>query len=145
MTDGDFPMVRRVRAAQATLDTWSTRPLKLGTSDCVRMVASHLRRLGYRVKLPPSGSYRTVPGALKALAAAGHASIADALDALGLARIPPAAAAAGDVLLLPATDRLGSLAVAVGNGRVVAYHEDVVGAAVLQPVAFVAAWRVDPR
>jgi hypothetical protein len=133
---------RRVAAAQATLDRFKDRPLKLGRDDCVRMVAFHLRKLGHKVVLPASGSYGTLRSALKELKTRGFASLADALDGMGFERIAPAAAAAGDVLMLPAVDQLGSLVVALGNGRVVGYHEDARGAAVLQPVEFVAAWRV---
>lgn len=139
MTD---PMVRRVAAAQATLDKWSKRPMKLGTSDCVRMAADHLRRLGYKVKLPPSGSYRTINSALKALKARGFDTLAEALDAMGMERIAPASALVGDIVMMPAVDRLGALAIALSNGRVVGYHEDVPAATVLEPLEFVAAWRV---
>lgn len=138
MTD---TLVRRVEAAQKTLDIWSKRPMKLGTSDCVRMAADHLRRLGYKVKLPASGSYRTVNSALKALKARGYETLADALDGIGLERIPPAAAVAGDIIMLPAVDRLGALVIALGNGRVVGYHEDAPAAVVLQPLEFETAWR----
>ena len=138
-------MVRRVEAAQATLDRFRDRPLRLGRDDCVRMVAHHLRKLGYRVKLPAAGSYSTVRAAVKALRARGHASLGDALDALGLDRIAPAAAVAGDILMLPGADQLGALTIALGNGRVVGYHEDAPGAVVLQPLDYDAAWRVSPR
>ncbi|MBM3927857.1 MAG: hypothetical protein FJ335_05275, partial [Sphingomonadales bacterium] len=104
-------MVRRAAAAQATLDTWSKRPFKLGTSDCIRMTADHLRRLGRAVKLPSSGSYRTVNGAVKALGARGFASLEDAIDSLGLERIAPAAAVVGDIVMLPGVDRLGALTI----------------------------------
>ena len=143
MTD---PLVRRTAAAQKTLDTWSKRPMKLGSSDCVRMAASHLRLLGYKVRLPNSGSYRTVRSATKALQAAGYASLEQALDAHGLQRIAPAAAIVGDILMLPGVDKLGGLTVALGNGRVVGWHECAAGGAVvLQPVEYVAAWRAEPR
>ncbi|WP_267433777.1 hypothetical protein [Sphingomonas sp. GM_Shp_1] len=137
----DDPFIRRTRAAQATLDQWSARPMRLGTSDCVRMTAAHLRRLGHKVKLPASGAYRTTRSALKALEERGYTSLADALDAMELERIAPAEAIVGDVLMLPAEDKLGALVVALGNGRVVGYHSDAVGAAVLQPVEYIAAWR----
>ncbi|WP_294189084.1 hypothetical protein [uncultured Sphingomonas sp.] len=138
MTD---PLIRRRDAAQKTLDTWSRRPMKLGTSDCVRMTASHLRLLGYAVRLPSSGSYRTVNSALKALKARGYDNLAAALDDMGLERIAPAAAIVGDVLMLPAADHLNALVVALGNGRVVGYHEEVAAATVLQPIDYEAAWR----
>ncbi|BCI70015.1 hypothetical protein SPKIRA_08450 [Sphingomonas paucimobilis] len=137
----DDPFIRRTNAAQATLDQWKARPMRLGTSDCVRMTASHLRRLGHKVKLPASGSYRSVRSALKALDERGYSSLADALDAMGLERIAPASAIVGDVLMLPAEDKLGALVVALGNGRVVGYHEEAIGAAVLQPLEYVTAWR----
>jgi hypothetical protein len=60
---------------------------------------------------------------------------------MGLDRIAPAEAIVGDLLMLPGVDRLGGLAIALGNGRVVAYHEDVAAAAVLQPLQYLAAWR----
>lgn len=136
------PLIRRRDAAQKTLDAWSGRPMKLGTADCVRMAASHLRLLGYKVKLPAAGSYRTVNSAMKALGARGFGSVEDALDAMGLERIAPAEAIVGDLIMMPGVDNLGGLGIALGNGRVVAYHEDAIGAAVLQPVEYVAAWRV---
>lgn len=133
---------RRATAAQATLDRFKGRPLRLGVNDCVRMAAFHLRKLGYAVKLPPSGSYRTVKSALRALEARGYPDLATALDDLGLERIAPASAMVGDILMMPAEHPLGALAIALGNGRVVGYHEDAIGAAVLQPNQWVGAWRV---
>ena len=139
-------LVVRRDAAQFTLDLWSKRPMRLGEADCVRMVAAHLRRLGYKVKLPPQGSYRTVNSALKALRGAGHDTIGDALDAMGLARITPAAAIVGDVILMPAEHDLGALVVAMGNGRVAGWHDDYAeGVVVMQPLQMIAAWRADPR
>ncbi|WP_426256044.1 DUF6950 family protein [Sphingomonas sp. DC2300-3] len=135
-------MVRRRDAAQKTLDVWSKRPLRMGTSDCVRMGASHLRLLGHQVKLPASGSYRTVNSAVKALNARGFDSVEAAIDAMGMKRIAPAAAIVADLLMLPGVDRLGGLAICLGNGRVVAYHEEVATAAVLQPLEYVTAWSV---
>lgn len=142
----DHALIRRRDAAQRTLDVWSKRSQRLGTADCVRMVAAHLRLLGYQVKLPPAGSYRTVNSAMKALREAGFATIGDALDALGLERVAPAATIVGDVMLMPAAHELGALVVVMGNGRVAGWHEDVPGGAiVMQPIEMVAAWRVDPR
>lgn len=135
---------RRVAAAQATLDQFAGRPFRWGRADCARLVAAHLRRLGYRVQLPAAGSYASPRSAIKALAARGFASLGEALDALGLERIAPAAALPGDVVELPSIDRLGSLAIVLTNGRVVGFHQHAVGAAVLQPREWVAAWRARP-
>lgn len=142
----DHPLIRRRDAAQTTLDTWSTRPMKLGSADCVRMIASHLRLLGHTVKLPPQGSYRTVNSAMKRLRIAGHDTLADALDAMGLERITPAATIVGDIILMPAEHELGALVVVMGNGRVAGWHDDHAGGVVvMQPLQMVAAWRADPR
>lgn len=141
----DHALIRRRDAAQATLDTWSKRPLKLGTADCVRMAASHLRLLGYKVKLPPAGSYRTIASAMTRLKISGYASVAEAIDALGLERITPAAAIVGDIILMPAEHELGALVICMGNGRVAGWHDDVAGGVVvMQPLMMTAAWRAEP-
>lgn len=140
-------LVRRRDAAQDALDHWRPRKWRMGESDCVRMFARHARHLGHKIKIPPARSYRTVKGALKKLEELGHASLPEAIDALGFARIAPAAAVVGDLLQLPSEDdRLPALTIALGNGRVVGWHEAIAhgGADVLQPLEFVTAWRLDP-
>lgn len=133
-------IVRRVAAAQATLDQFQGRPFAFGSDDCARMVVFHLRQFGLKPRIAKAGSYSTLLGARRALARAGFATLADAVDAQGLLRIPPAAAVVGDLLMMPGVDDFGALAVALGNGRVLGWHEDAEGATVLQPVEFVAAW-----
>lgn len=136
----------RTRAAQATLDQFKVKPFKMGQRDCVRLAAAHLRRLGYKVTLPPAGSYGTIKMAMKKLKERGFADLIEAVDAHGLSRIAPAAAVVGDLLAMPAEGPFGcGLVVALGNGRVVGYHQDLVGAGVLQPTEYVTAWRVVPR
>lgn len=135
-------MVRRVAAAQATLDRFKNVPFAFGSNDCARMAVFHLRQLGHRPKIAKAGTYSTLLGARRALARAGFATLADAIDAQGVFRIPPAAAIVGDLVMLPGVDDLGALGVALGNGRVIMWHEDAEGACVCQPVKFVAAWSV---
>jgi len=137
------PLQRKVAAAQATLDRFKDRPFRFSRNDCVRMVAYHLRRLGHQVRLPAAGSYASARSARAALDARGFATLSEGIDALGFERIPPAAAVAGDIVELPG-DGLGSLNVALGNGRVVGFHQDAVGATVVQPIEWIAAWRVVP-
>lgn len=143
----DHALVRRVKAAQATRDEWWEAPWRMGHADCVRMAASHLRRMGHTVRLPPAGSYRSVRSATMKLNARGFASLADAMDKMGFPRIAPAAALVGDVIELPSEiGELGTLTVALGNGRVLGWHDDAPkGACVLQPVDWIAAWRVEPK
>lgn len=146
--EASHEMVRRVEFAQATLDEWRDKPFRLGRRDCARMVAWHLRKMGHSVRLPPSGSYATAKSAKAALAERGHGSLLDALDSFGFVRIPPAAARPGDVLAipsLPGEEDIGCLMVALSNGRAVGYVDGVEGATTLQPLEYVAAWRVMPK
>ena len=135
-------MVRRVAAAQKTLDAFRRRKFRWGRSDCVRMAAFHLRQLGHRVKLPPSGSYNGLRAGKAALEAAGYASLREAMDGLGFERIASAAALVGDVIEVESENELGALNVVLSNGRSVGYHPDAEGAAVLQVHEPLAAWRV---
>lgn len=141
----DHFLIRKRDAAQDALDHWSKREFKLGSADCAQMTARHLRQLGYSVKMPPSGSYRTARGAVRAMRRLGHESLTAWLDSLGLERITPASAVAGDILQLPAEHPLGALAVALGNGAALAWVEDLPsGATTIRPLAFSTAWRVQP-
>lgn len=133
---------RRVDATQATLDRFKDVPFEWGRFDCVRMAAHLLRQAGYKPSLSAGGTYRSLLGAKKALKKAGFDTLADALDSLGLERITPAATVVGDIIEWPSENELAALGIALGNGRMVAYHPDSAGACVLQPVEFVAAWRV---
>lgn len=136
-------MIRRQQAAQAAVARFKAQPWQLGKNDCVRLAAFVLRKMGHRPQLGKAGSYTTGAGALRALKRAGHATLAEALDALGLERIPPAAALPADIVMIPGEAPLdGALTIAVGNGRVLGFHEDVGAAEILQPVEFITAWRV---
>jgi hypothetical protein len=136
-------LLRRQQAAQAAVDRFKGQPLAYGKNDCVRLAAFVLRKMGRRPQLAKAGSYSTALGAARALQRAGFEDLATAVDALGLPRIAPAAAWVADLVLLPAEGPFGgALSVAVGNGRVLGYHEDVDGADILQPVQYLAAWRV---
>lgn len=131
----------RTAAAQATMDRFAEQPFQWGKNDCARMVAYHLRKLGYPVRLAKAGTYASALGAKRALDRLGFGSLREAVDSYGLMRIPPAAAIIGDIIELPAEDRFGALGVALGNGRVLAYHQDAVGAVVIQPTDYATAWR----
>ncbi len=136
-------MIRRQQAAQAAVDRFKGEPWELGKNDCVRMAAFVLRKMGHRPQLGKAGSYKTGAGSLLALKRAGYDTLAAALDGLGLERVAPAAARVADIVMIPGEAPLdGALTIAVGNGRVLGYHEDLVGADILQPVQFIAAWRL---
>ncbi|SNS53062.1 hypothetical protein SAMN06295912_108112 [Sphingomonas laterariae] len=131
-------------AAQATLDRYRGQPFRFGRYDCCRLAAFHLRQLGYKPALARGGSYSSALGARRALARAGFASLAEALDTLGLERIPPAAAIVGDIVQADGEDAFGALAVVLGNGRIIGWAEGHDGAEVMQMIAMNTAWRVPP-
>ncbi len=135
-------LIARQKAAQATVDRFRGAPFTYGKNDCVRMAAFVLRQRGHRPQLGKAGSYKTALGALRALKRAGYVTLSEGLDALGLQRIPAAAVLPCDIVMVPGEAPFdGSLAVAVGNGRVLGYHQDCVGAEILHPLEFIAAWR----
>jgi hypothetical protein len=142
------PMLRRRDAAQATVKRFEGRKFKWSTNDCVRLAAFTLRRLGYKPPMPKAGSYRSALGARQALKAAGFDSLEAALDSLGLPRIAPAAAVAGDILGLPADDGGDwvGLSVALGNGRALAFQGGRcrIGEPKYPEGVKVLCWRVDP-
>ncbi|RIA37470.1 NlpC/P60 family protein [Hephaestia caeni] len=134
-------MQRRVAAAQATRDRFYGKPFKWGERDCGQLAKWHLRKIGCPFKpaarLP---RYYSLLGAKKALAKLGHTNLIELMDA-NFERIPPAAALPGDVIAVPG-EELGALSVYLGNGRVIGFHPDALGACVAQPVEYEAAWRV---
>jgi len=134
--------IRRQQAAQAAVYRFKGQPWELGKNDCVRLAAFVLRRMGHRPQLGKAGSYSTGAGALRALKRAGFDTLADALDALGLERVPPADARVADIVMVPGEEPLdGALMIAVGNGRVLGFYEQSLQAEVLQPTSFITAWR----
>ena len=137
-----LPMIARRDAAQAAVDRFDGQPFVWGKNDCVRLSAFVLRKLGHKPNLARAGSYSSLLGAKRALARTGFASLEAALDALGLPRIPPAAATTGDIVGLPGEGDWTALTVAVGNGRVLGFMEGRGG--IMQPVTTVTAWRVNP-
>lgn len=138
-------LLQRHAVTAETLKRWQGREFAWGTADCARLAACHLRRAGHQPPLNRSGQWRTALGAARALQRAGFANLADALDAVPLLRIAPAAAMQGDIVALPSEDRFEALGIVLGNGRVLSWigGDAAPGCAVLQPVQPPAmAWRV---
>jgi hypothetical protein len=136
-------MIRRQQAAQAAVARFKGQPWELGKNDCVRMAAFVLRKMGHRPQLGKAGTYKSGAGAMLALKRSGHDSLGAALNALGLERIAPAAALIADIIMIPGEAPLdGALTIAVGNGRVLGFHQDAESAEILQPVEFICAWRL---
>lgn len=133
-------MVKRAEATRATLDRYAGKPLIFGKDDCGKMLISHLREMGHRPLIGPGGTWKSLLGLRRFLARHGGSG-ADCLDQWGLLRITPASAVVGDIIEMPGEPPFGAFGVCLGNGRVLAWHEDAEGAAVIQPLQYVAAWR----
>lgn len=133
----------RQAATQATRDRFIGRPFQWGRDDCGRMAIFHMKALDLAFPVAKMGAYSTALGAKRALARLGLKSLDQAADAQ-FARIAPAEALIGDLIMLDGDQGFGALTIAVGNGRVLGWHEDAPGAAILQPIAYSAAWRVLP-
>ena len=129
-------LIARHRVTAETVKRWQGRAFAWGKADCVRLVVCHLGRCGLPSPLGKAGTWGSAVGAAKALQRMGHASVADALDALGLPRITPARAMVGDIVALPSEDHFDALGIVLGNGRVLAWigGDADQGCAVLQPL-----------
>lgn len=135
--------IERQRIAQAAVDRFLELPFEWGKVDCVRLAAFVLRARGHKAGLAKLGRYGSALGAARAMRRAGFASLAEGVDAIGLQRIAPAAAYLADLVLIPAPAPFhGALTVAVGNGRLLGFHEDQAAGIIIQPLEYLAAWRV---
>lgn len=137
-------LLARVELTTATLQRFRGKTFRWGACDCVQIAAWHLRQFGQQPMLSKGGSYKTPMGAKRALARAGYASLAAALDALMLPRIAPAEAWVGDIVQGDGGDAFGALGVYLGNGAMLGFHEDAPGASVLRRIHLDTAWRVLP-
>jgi len=136
------PMERRQRAAQGCIDRFAGKPYDPAAHrDCAYMVRHALHLLGRRVGQGKLPTYASDLAGMKALRMMGHANLIEAVDAFGLVRIPPLAALPADIVALPSDHPMGALSLAVGNGRLLAYLDGEHGAVVIEPKAFICAWR----
>jgi len=127
-------MDRRKEAAQACLTRFADKPYQPGSRDCTMMARHLLHKLSIKVPFAKGVRYSSEIGGVKFLKRAGFDTLIQAVDALGLQRISPASALVGDLVALPTTSLLGSLAICVGPGRLLAYGEDFAGATVIGDV-----------
>lgn len=136
------PFQKRVAAAARTKAAFEGKKFQFGKHDCGQMVRRHLIHMKTPLKAAAkAGTYHSLKGACAALKRIGYGSLIELMDD-NFERIPPASAWPGDVIAMPGLEGPGALAVALGGGRVLGYHEDAAGAVVLQPNEYVAAWRV---
>lgn len=147
------PALKRRDATQATVDRWMNKPLAWSTSDCARMIAYHLRRMGYNPPLPKPGSYRSPEAGMRKLKAeTGFSRLDDVIEKkLGFMPIAPAEMVTGDICSMPPADHRDwpAMFVALDNGRLLGFIEAEDGAicrvATPIPGAVTGAWRVEPQ
>jgi hypothetical protein len=133
--------VTGAEAAQACIDRFVGKTYEPGKRDCAILAAHLLHQYGVPVPVMKGLQYSSEAGAIKSLKKTGCRDILEAVDSLGLSRIAPASALAGDLVGLPCDGPYGcALTVAVGNGRVFGFVDGM--GHVFQPKAYVTAWRV---
>jgi len=132
-------LVERVEITNATLAQFVGQPFAFGACDCGLMVIRHLKAMGWTIRT--GGTWKTAT-ALKRFLKRHGGSGAACIDSWGLPRIAPAAAIVGDIVEIQGVPPFGAFGICVGNGRIMAFHEDAEGVAILQPVEPpIAAWR----
>lgn len=114
----DHPMVIRQRAVEACVKRFDGQRLDFKSYDCVRLARLCLVKQGVTAPLLKGLRWASKAGAEAAMSKAGVPGLMDGMDALGLARIAPAAAWQGDIVGWPSPedDPFGcSLMIALGN------------------------------
>lgn len=90
-----------VAACQARFDG---KARQYGAVDCVQSTRVILRKAGVKIPQLKGKTYGSRGKGAALLRATGYASLVDALDALGLERVAPAATLPADILALPVPD-----------------------------------------
>jgi hypothetical protein len=133
------PFIKRQRATQKTVDACKGKAFVEWQNDCVKLVERHARNMGKPIKIP---KYHDAKSAADALRSLGVKSLAEALDKR-FTRIDPHQVLMADIVELPGANGFSGLTVAVGNGRVLGFHEDIATCDILQPLIISGAWRID--
>jgi hypothetical protein len=137
------PIILRGQVAQTLVDKFYRRDFSLGSADCAHLISECLVAMGHEDPLAKVPAYHDYRSAKKALKRSGINSFCEYLDAR-FERIAPAMTLPGDIVGLPTEYPETydvALGVALGQGRVLAFHE----VADHGPVSVcVAAWRIPP-
>jgi len=134
-------VVRRQRATQATKSKFENKSMAWEREvTCVHLARFHLAKMGH--KLPKMPRVKSLLGAKKALKENGWKDTAAMLDSF-LEPIPPAAMRMGDVAVMQDDSGMGAVVISLGMGwsKVMGWHEDVEGLAVMDVKEFIGAWR----
>lgn len=132
-------LIKRVEATQKTVDTFKGRQFAPGKADCIQLVLAHARHMGKRISIPRYGDWESAAKTLRTL---GFRTLAQALDH-HFTRIDNHDVLAGDIVEMPGGNGFSGVTVAVGNGRVLGFHEQIPHCDILQPVMISGTWRLD--
>lgn len=131
----------RVAATSATVARFNGQPFILGSTDCARMVAFHLKQLGFKPSLLKAGAYKTEVGARRALQRMGVTSLAEIMDRHFPRWDSPAEARVGDILCGPGLGGTGhAMAIRLHRQNALGFLDGVCGELVIHD--YVAAWKV---
>lgn len=131
----------RVAATKATFDRFNGQPFVLGSMDCARMAAFHLKQMGFKPSLLKGGAYSTPVGARRALKKLGVSSLAEIMDQHFPRWDARAEARTGDICCVPGLGGMGdAMQIVLHRNHVFGPHEGVFAELVaIEPGI---AWRV---
>lgn len=132
---------RRAAATTATFERFNGQPLVLGKTDCARMIAFHLKQMGFRPSLLKGGSYSTEVGARRALMRLGVSSLSETMDRHFPRWDSAAQARLGDICCVAGDGGMGdAMQVKLHRDRVLGFLDGACGE--LVNIQHGVAWRV---
>jgi hypothetical protein len=131
----------RVAATSATFARFNGQSLVLGSMDCARMTAFHLKQIGFKPSLLKAGAYSTPVGARRALTRMGVTSLSEIMDRHFPRWDSPSEARVGDICCVAGDGDMGdAMQVKLHRNHVLGFHDGVCGELVNQINGV--AWRV---
>lgn len=137
--------IRRAQAAEACRQRFYGKAYDPGVRDCVKLATHALIKMGHGAGPVKGLRYSTEAAGYRLLLKAGFKSLPDALDAMGLPRIAPAAAMQGDIIAMqPGGENLfgAALSVAMSDGLILGFGHESRICSTWRPLAYLAAWRL---
>ncbi|MGH6979031.1 MAG: DUF6950 family protein [Brevundimonas sp.] len=131
----------RAAATSATFQKFNGQALALGKVDCARMIAFHLKQIGFKPSLLKGGAYSTPVGARRALLRLGVSSLSEIMDRHFPRLDAVADARLGDICCVAGDGDMGdAMQVKLHRNHVLGFHDGVCGELVV--LKHGSAWRV---
>jgi hypothetical protein len=132
-------LVERMRVTQKTVDRFKGKMFEPGKIDCIQLIIGHAAHAGVKIEVEPYGDWESAAAVLRRR---GYRTLGEAMDD-HFERIDPSRALFGDFIEAPGGNGFSSLSVAVGNGRVLGFHEEIPHADIIQPLLMSGAWTLE--